>query len=134
MTAKEYLSQYRLLSAEIDAKLDEAAQIRALAERVTPSDQGGGSGTVSDRVGHSAARLVDLGREIDWEIERLVNLRSEIQEKIEGIEDARGKTILTERYINGKSLLEISRRMNYDYGYICHLHGKFLEIIKKSIQ
>lgn len=131
MTAKEFLSRYRTLNAEINAKLEEAAQIRALAERVTPSDRGGGNGNVSDRVGRGAARLADLEREIDREIDRLVELRAEIEAAIAKVEDERYRVILTERYLNGKRWKEVSQSMNYGYDSIRHIHRKALDCLEK---
>lgn len=130
MTAKEYLSRYQTLSAEINAKLDEAAKIRALAERVTPSEHGGGSGTVSDRVGRGAARLVDLEREIDQDIDRLIDLRAEIETAIAKVEDERYRVILTERYLNGKKWREVSKAAHIsDMKWLFKLHGRALEKI-----
>lgn len=130
MTAKEFLSQYRTLNAKINAKLDEAAKIRALAERVTPSEQGGGSGIVSDRVGRGAVRLADLEREIDQDIDRLMDLRAEIETAIENVEDERYRVILTERYLNGKKWCEVSKAVHIsDMNWLFKLHGRALKKI-----
>lgn len=134
MTAKEYLSQYRLLNDEINAKLNEAAQIRALAERVTPSEQGGGIGTVSDRVGHGVARLVDLEREIDAEIDRLIDLRREIVSMIREVPEYNQRIVLRLRYINGWIWEKIAEELDFSYQWVCVLHGRGLEKISKNFR
>ncbi|MDE7233569.1 MAG: DUF1492 domain-containing protein [Ruminiclostridium sp.] len=132
MTAKEFLSQYRTLNAEINAKLDEAAQIRALAERVTPSEQCGGSGTVSDRIGHGAARLVDLEREINQDIDRLVDLQAEIVTMIREVGDYNQRMVLRLRYINGWTWEKIAESLGFSYQWVCVLHGRGLENFIKN--
>lgn len=134
MTAKEFLSRYRTLNEEINAKLDEAAQIRALAERVTPSENGGGSGAVSDRVGHGAARLVDLEREIDREIDRLVDMREEIETVIAKVKDVRLHLILTERYIIGSNYEKIAEKIGVSYMHTWRLHKKALSEVEKILR
>lgn len=134
MTAKEYLRQYRTLDAEINAKLEERAQIRALAERVTPSEQGGGSGTVSDRVGRGAARLADLEREIDAEVDRLTELRDEIVAMIREVPDYNQRMVLRMRYINGWTWEKIAVSLDFSYQWVCVLHGRGLENFSKIFQ
>ncbi len=78
MTAKEYLMRYRNLDAKIDAKLERITRLRALAEKrtATYSDMPRGGG--ADRY-EIVARIADMERELDADIDRLLILQDEIK-------------------------------------------------------
>ncbi len=96
MTAKEYLSRYRLLNAEIAAKREQADSIRELAESVSHFSNGaGGNGGNGDKVGRYAAKLVDLENEIIAETNKLVELKREIEGSIAVIDDPMLRQLLT---------------------------------------
>ena len=135
MTAKEYLSRYRRLSAYIDCKLDEIEQLRSIATRLTPTAMFDRSGNVSDKVGRTVAKIVDLEREIDGEVDELVKLREEITETISKINDARLKTLLTMRYINGYKWEKIALNMHYSYSSLTYyLHPRALQEVEKILK
>ncbi|MCM1336006.1 MAG: hypothetical protein NC237_13280 [Eubacterium sp.] len=109
----------------------EVARLRALATKVAPSTERGSSGgNVSDRVGRTVARIVDLENEINHEIDRLVDLRKEIEAAIEGVRDERERVILTERYVNGKKWSEIAERLNVEIRWVFRIHKRALSKIK----
>ncbi len=128
MTAKEYLDQYRILDEDINCKLGQVAELRAMAEKTSPSSASSNSGT-SDRVGKTVAKIVDLEIEINDKIDELLKFRNEIQFQIAAIGDPVYKLILEERYINGYSFERISRHLNYSRVHVCRLHGKALLLI-----
>lgn len=134
MTAKEYLSQYRTLNDEINAKLEQKRELFALATSVSPSTTHGGGGNVSDKVGRTVAKLLDLEREINADIDRLVELRREIEEVIAGVPDERLRTLLELRYVNGLTFEQISQKMNYSFSQIRRFHKKSLDFLKDEHQ
>ena len=131
MTAKEYLSRYRFLNDDINAKLEQVAELRRKAQSV-----GGGNSTGThssqpyDRVGEITAKIVDLEREINEEIDRSVDIQREIRRSISTVPEQRLRTILEYRYINGLTFEQIAVKMNYSYKQTCRLHGKALSEIK----
>lgn len=133
MTAKEYLSQYKDLNDSINAKLEQVAELRRKAQTVC-SGSSGGSGTHSstpyDRIGEITARIVDMEREINEDIDRSIDLQREIRTAIATVPEARLRTLLELRYINCLTLEEIAVRMGYCYMQICRLHGKALSAVK----
>ncbi len=137
MTAKEYLSQYRELNAEINDKLKKEAQTRAIAERASPSEQSGGIGVVSDRVGRGAAELVDLKSEIDQKKVELADLREEILTAINSVPDVKQRKILRHYYINLKSLRQIAKKMGMRkstvYDCLQLAHENFSKINQKTL-
>ena len=133
MTAKEYLSQYRALNDSINAKIAQVEELRRRAQTVS-----GGSATGShssqpyDRIGEITARIVDLEREINGEIDRSVDLQREIRRAIAAVPDERLRTLLEYKYINGCTIEQIAVAMNYSYPQICRLHGRALMLVRKD--
>ena len=130
MTAKEYLKQYAALNAEINCKLEQLAGLRAISTSIPAPSGAGGSGSPSDRTGNITAKIVDMENEINAKIDRLVDLQKEIETVIEAVDDVRYRTILTERYINGKKWTDISAILHIDLRWVYSLHGEALKKIK----
>lgn len=129
MTTKEYLSRYRWQNDSINAKLEQVAELRRKAQTVC-SGSSDGSGTHSstpyDRIGEITARIVDLEREINEDIDRSIDVQRGILSAISTVPDERLRHLLELRYINCLTLEEIARRMDYSYKQICRLHEKAL--------
>ena len=127
MTAKEYLSQYKNLNGSINAKLEQVGELRRKAQTVSSgSSDGTHSSTPRDRIGEITARIVDLEREINEDIDRSIDVQRGILTAISTVPDERLRHLLELRYINFLTLEEIARRMDYSYKQICRLHGKAL--------
>ena len=129
MTAKEYLSQYRTLDIEINGKLEQVEQLRALAAKVSPSTGFGASGGISDRVGKTVAKIIDLENEINDDIDRLADMKADIMRQINAIKSSAYRTILEEHYFRNKSFDEIGGEINYSKAQICRMHGTALLFI-----
>lgn len=127
MTAKEYLSRYRWQNDRINAKVEQVAELRRKAQTVSSGSSDGSHGsTPYDRIGEITARIVDLEREINEDIDRSIDVQREIRAAITTVPDERLRHLLELRYINCLTLEEIARRMDYSYKQICRLHGKAL--------
>ncbi len=127
MTTKEYLSRYRWQNDRINAKLEQVAELRRKAQTVcSGSSDGSHSSTPYDRIGEITARIVDLEREINEDIDRSIDVQRGILTAISTVPDERLRHLLELRYINFLTLEEIARRMDYSYKQICRLHGKAL--------
>ena len=127
MTTKEYISRYRWQNDSINAKLEQVAELRRKAQTVSSgSSDGTHSPTPYDRIGEITARIVDLEREINEDIDCSIDVQREIRAAIATVPDERLRTLLELRYINCLTLEEIARRMDYSYKQICRLHGKAL--------
>lgn len=131
MTAKEYLSQYKDLNDSINAKLEQVGKLRRKAQTVSSgSSDGAHSSTPRDRIGEITARIVDLEREINEDIDRSIDLQREIRAAIATVPEVRLRALLELKYINCLTLEEIAVRMGYCYMQICRLHGKALTAVK----
>lgn len=135
MNAKEYLNRYRHINSYIDCKLEEIAQLRNKATRLSPTAMFDRGGNVSDRVGRTAAKIVDLEREIDGEVDKLTEIRDEIANTISQIDDIDIRTVLEYRYINGWNWRRIAAKMQYSEDHVtCYLHRKALCQVEKIIK
>lgn len=130
MTAKEYLMQYREAARRVTAAQDHLTELRAIAERTTPSYSTSGSGQPGDRLGAAVARMVEAEDRLEAEIELLIATEREIVQTINRVPEPY-RTLLYERYINGKTFETISVQMNFSYYHIVHrLHPKALKAVK----
>ena len=134
MTAKEYLSQYQKLNVRINAKLEQLERLRELSTKVSPSSSSCAPGGVSDRVGAIVAKICDEENKINEMIDRLINLKSEIERTIAAVPDETYRTLLELRYINGKTFEQIADEMYYTYKWVCVLHGRALVAVKEYIE
>ena len=128
MTAKEYLQQARSLDMLINAKQDELYALRLTATSVSSPMLGD---KVKSGSNNNAMQIVDkiiaLQELINSEVDRLVDLKTEIHSRIEKLSDPYERLILTERYLNNKGWEEISRLLHYEERNTLYLHGKALQ-------
>ena len=128
MTKKEFLRQYLDLSREIDAKLEEVSRYRALATKVTQTlapDKV--QCTQGNKMESIIAKLVDLEKEVDAEIDRMTEIRGAVVAAIANVPNSKYRTLLRHRYINGKTWEQIAVEMHYSYMHVCRLHGEALD-------
>lgn len=124
---KAWLLQYRRLDDRIDRMEKEKSRWMERATKMSASSDGmpRGSG-VSDTVGQAVAKIADLQAEINREIDRLVDLRREIEAAIRTVDDSVLRELLERRYIDGDTWENIAVLMHYSYMHVCRLHGMAL--------
>lgn len=127
MTAKQYLSRLRQIETRIEHKQQELAMLDTAAQRITPSAGGAGGGGSSDKVGNTIARKVDLEREIDADIDELVDKRDKIINQIHEMDNPEYMRILFARYVKHMPLKRIAEDMHYAYPSIRRMHGWALQ-------
>lgn len=94
MTPKEYLSRCRRLDAAINAKLEQCEELRRKARTVSGSSGGTHSTSPYDRIGETTAKIVDLEREINADINRLIDIQREVLSAISSVQEQRLRTLL----------------------------------------
>lgn len=126
MDVKEFLSQHKLIDDSINAKLEEIKELRALATKMSPSLSGEShsKGTISDRVGRTVAKIADLESEVNDEIDRLVELKTEIRAMVSSLGDVLLRNLLERRYILGMGWEKIAEEMGYTPRHITRLHNQ----------
>ena len=132
---KDYLMQYRNAVKRAAAATDHIAELRAMAERITPQygSSGGGSHSTGDKLGAAVARVVDAENRVSDELEMLEATEREVVSTISAVQDATLSTLLYERYVNGKTWEQIAVKMNYTYRRVTQLHGAALILVEQII-
>lgn len=136
MTAKEYLSRAYRIDQRINAKLMRISELRALAQKCTVAYGG-------ERVSHtrnvasledSVMKIMEAEKELDAQIDLLVDTKKEIESVIERVPDADSRLLLEMRYLAMESWTEISRQMNTYRMRVYRLHDKSLELVEEVLQ
>lgn len=133
MTAKQYLSQIEVLDKRIQNKLSEEYQLRSLATSISVSNnservQTSGSG---DRIGNIVAKIVDVQKEIESLVDVYLKQRSDIIHTIEKIDALNCYELLFKKYVEYKTLNDISDEMGYSVQHVKRLHGQALDEVRK---
>lgn len=130
------LKRYINLDREIDRKLEEVDRLRSKLTRVTEvfTAEPKGGGSIYGKTEEILAKIVDLEREIDADIDRLVAIRDGIKTIIEAVEDDRERLLLQYRYLDGKTFEWIAAKMDLSWQWVHKLHSKALaKIILDSL-
>ena len=72
-------------------------------------------------------KVIDLEHEINADIDRLVDLKKDIQDTINKMNDINQQLLLELRYLSGKGWDEIAASMGYDPRTVYRIHGKALK-------
>ena len=104
----KYLSQYQYLNKEIDRKIQtlEFWKNKILNITGTLSDMPK-SNKRSDTIADGIAAINDIEKTINQEIDELIELRKEIENKINAVEDPKLRELLKCRYLDCKTWEEI---------------------------
>ena len=129
MTAKEYLLQARYLDNRIASKREQIQNLNDLATKCTStwSDMPRSQNTGRSRMADCVMKIIDLEEQISKEMVRLVELKREISETIECLENIEYKILLEKRYLCYKSWEVIADDMGYSIRQIHRMHGDALK-------
>lgn len=133
MTIKEFLRQYTNANNSINTKLDQISQLRSLATKSTTvlSDSKVSSGISHDKIPKIVAKIIDMERQVDEEIDALQDIKKTVVDVIYNIDDAKLREVLERRYINDQKWEQIAFEMGYDIRWIYRMHGQALCRIQK---
>ncbi len=124
---KRFLSQYRNAVTTSKAAMDHLAEVREMAERITPAYGGTGGGNhESDKLGAAVARIIEMESRVSDSIELLEATEREVTLVINAVKDDTQRAILYERYINGKTFERIAVGLSYCWRQTIRLHGMAL--------
>jgi len=135
MNAKEYLEQAYRLDQRIDSKLMQVSALRSMVEKRASIIR-------KDPIQHSLnetlqedviIKIVDMERETDAEIDRLVDLKREISRMIGMIDDPELQVLLELRYLNYLKWSEIADKMHCTDNNIFKMHRRALEKMEEMI-
>ena len=136
MTAKEYLEQAYWLDKRIDSRLEQVRSLRLMATKTTALMR-------KDVVSHSrnthsmedtVAKMADLETEINADLGRLVDLKREIGEVIQKVEDPQLEILLELRYFGYMSWPKVGAKMGLSEATVYRLHQVALGILEKKVK
>lgn len=135
MTAKEYLSQAYRLDRRIDSKLEQLSALRDTTTKATSvmNDVVVSRSRNMQSLQDTIAKIVDMERELDHDIDQLVDLKRDITRLIKLVNNPQYQLILEMRYLTYKSWREIADRLEVDERYIYKLHGLALKEFEKNL-
>lgn len=135
MTAKEYLGKAYRLDQRINSKLDQVASLNELATKATStlSDMPKNPNKAISTMENTICKIIDLQDEINRDIDRLVDLKTEIVTTIKNIENKEYQTLLEKRYLCFDTWEQIAVDMNYSIRWVHNIHGKALKELSKII-
>ena len=123
---RRYLSQARRLDDVIRIKLMQYEELKTIAEKTTTQITGmpkGGS------KGDALVKVADMSREIDREIDELVDLKWKIRQVIKTAGDIELIAILEAYYLTRNSWEQVAKNMGYSLRTVLRLHDKAISKI-----
>ncbi|CRH85111.1 Uncharacterised protein [Chlamydia trachomatis] len=137
MDAKDYLTQIRKISMQINEKSEEIAKLKVQIEggSISYEKDGTTSGhTDTERNAHMIMRLTELKDEINHQVDMLILAKQRAMALIDMVPDANQMTVLYERYIHLRSWEKISEKLNYSLHYIYRIHNLALDEFNRILK
>lgn len=134
--AQAYLEQVEKYDSIIKNKLIEQQQWRDIALGITANMEGErvqSSGTQS-KMADAVGRCVDMEAEIDSLVDKLVDLKKEVLQVIEGLHSTMQYNVLHLKYIQYKEFWEIADKYGKDYSWATTLHGRALKNVQRILE
>jgi len=132
MTNLEYMEMAYDLNQRINTKLEMVSSLRSMGSTVTqlitgmPHSPNQGHSKLEDTV----IKIITLENEINDDIDKLVDLKSEMYTVINSLKKNKYKTVLEQRYLCFREWEEIAVHMHYHKRYIYKLRDKALEALE----
>lgn len=133
---KEYLNRAYHINDEIDSKLEQVAALRLLATKATTTLHvtPGGGGYNNHSMESVIAKICDTEAEINAEIDKLVDLKREIADKIKAVQSPIYREVLEKRYLCFKKWEQIAVDKGYSIQRVYQLHGEALVELSKTLE
>lgn len=134
MRAKEYLLRISKIDKLIENKLAEMANWKAIAMGTTAYSEGdrvqsSGNG---DKMADAVARYLDMEREVDLEIDRLIDAKQEVISTIEHL-NVDEYDVLHKIYVQMKTFQEVASDKGKSYSWVTSKHGRGLASLQKIL-
>ena len=132
MRAKEYLGQAYRLDQRINSKLEQIASLDELAMKCNlrltgqPRNPDRGISNMAEAV----CKIIDLQTEINYDIQKLVDLKREMVRVIKAVDNTEYQTLLELRYLCFKTWEQIAVDLGYNVRHVYRLHDEAVESIK----
>ena len=133
MTAKEYLQQYKALTARVNVIEETIEQLRTEAESMSINLDGMPKGhSRNDKMERLAVKLAEYESELSDEMSALWSMRMDIIRTL-GKLDHRHQVLLYKRYIEDARWEQIAYEMHITWRHCHRIHGRALAELEKII-
>ena len=135
MNPKEYMAQAFLLDQQIDTKLEQVDSLRRLAVKATnlmtgmPGSPSRNQSSMEDIV----IKMVDLEREINSDIDALVDLKRQMVRLLRQVPDTEHRMVLEKRYLCFKPWEQIALDLGFSIHHLYKIHNEALKEIANWI-
>lgn len=125
---KDYLRQFQRLNREIEQKQFSLQKLIDSRDRITTILTDMPRGGESDRM-CICDDIIDMQEDLKEKLTEAMRIRTDIQNKIDVIEDIDERIILNYRYIDNLKFEDIADRMSFSTRSVFYLHDKALKNI-----
>ena len=124
---EKWLESVQRLDELIATKIAERDQLLDMATSITAkvNDMPHGSGA-SDKIGNSAARLVDLASDTDKLIDQYIDRKADVAKALEHLPNAE-YLVMHKRYIQGMTWRQVAEEVGYTEQHVWRLKVKALQ-------
>ena len=136
MDAKTFLSQVKKLDLQIKNKLIEKQQWKDIALGITANMDGervqssGGKSKMADAI----EKCVDMEAEIDSLVDKLIDVKKEVVQTIEQLENPYDYDLLHKKYIQFMTFEQIAEYYGREYTTITTAHGRALKNVQALLE
>jgi hypothetical protein len=134
--AQVYLEAVELLDARIKNKLIEQNQWREIALGITANMEGErvkSSTTTKSKMADAVAKCVDMEREIDSLVDNLIDLKKDVIQTLEMLDNATEYKLLHLRYIQYVPLKDIADMWDWEYTNVTTTHGRAITSVQRIL-
>ena len=131
MNAKQYLKQAYKLNEKIKDKQERLDDLKEMSTSTGAIDYS------KDKIQSSPSQdapftkqvmqIIELEEELQKDIDRLKNLKVEINRAVKSVDDVDGSMVLSKRYILMKTWEQISSEMGYSISQLHRIHDRAIK-------
>ena len=131
MNAKEYLSQVVHIDQRINSKLGQVVKLRESATKATAtlSDMPRSDSQSMQTMENTICKIVDLEREINADIDALVDLKAQARRVISQLRNPDQQLVLELRYLCYRPWTDIMEELGISETSVYRIHGEALKNI-----
>lgn len=131
MIAKDYLKRAYLLDKQINVEIQELESLKAMRGQVQGVFYGERIGTNPNRnleapFVKTIEKIWEREQRLNEKIDRLVDLKTEINAAIDKLEDVEERLLLKYRYLKNESWEDIALDLNVSYRTVHRIHASAL--------
>lgn len=135
MKAKEYLEGIKRLDNIINSLIAEYDAIKGMTTKITASSEGDrvqASGS-QERMADMVCKMVDCQNSINANIDKYINMRNNILEVVQLLDNADHIAVLYKRYFEFKKWEQIACEIGLGWRGTLKLHGRALNAMDKIL-